>query len=327
VRYEGSAYSTEIQRARLLYAAGEVVREHGYGRLTVTRLTSWSGVSVSVFRDLFDDPEDCFLQAFEEAVLSAEGIAKTAYSRTRGAWRLKIRAALAAVLVFLDERPDLRALVISESAKAGPRVAERYAAIVCRVGRVLRESARGVTENGDWLPDGDGECTVQSVLSMAQTLSWGEDPEPLCSRLNILMGVLVLRYEGPAAAERELASSERAPSIASARPGAARGVLQGSKIRVTYRTLAVLNVIFGAPGLSNHAVACAADIKDEGQASKLLAKLARLELIENRGPGYPSGAANEWHLTPYGQELLGLVAPVPSSRDRGCRAERVKDAA
>ncbi len=79
--------------------------------------------------------------------------------------------------------------------------------------------------------------------------------------------------------------------------------LEGLNLRLTYRTARVLAVIAAQPGLSNREVSGRAGISDEGQISKLLARLARLGLIENTGEGHTKGATNAWRLTPRGREV------------------------
>jgi len=74
-------------------------------------------------------------------------------------------------------------------------------------------------------------------------------------------------------------------------------------VRSTYRTARVLSVIATNPGASNRAVAAAAGIVDEGQASKLLKRLERLGLIENMASDREPGGANAWRLTARGVEV------------------------
>ena len=42
---------------------------------------------------------------------------------------------------------------------------------------------------------------------------------------------------------------------------------------------------------------------------KLLTRLARLELVVNRGEGQEKGAANAWHLTPRGVQVERATRP------------------
>ncbi len=79
--------------------------------------------------------------------------------------------------------------------------------------------------------------------------------------------------------------------------------LEGVTLRLTYRTMRALTVIAARPGLSNSQVSELAGISDQGQISKLLARLSRLGLIENTGEGHTKGASNAWRLTPDGRHL------------------------
>lgn len=75
-------------------------------------------------------------------------------------------------------------------------------------------------------------------------------------------------------------------------------------MRVTYRTLRVLSVIGERPGVSNREVADRAGVADQGQMSKLLARLERLGLLSNSAGGAPGrGEPNAWCLTPRGEEV------------------------
>jgi hypothetical protein len=77
-----------------------------------------------------------------------------------------------------------------------------------------------------------------------------------------------------------------------------RDPLAGLNMRLTYRTVRVLVVIGEHPGASNREIDDQSDVADQGEISKLLAWLARLELVENTGEGQEKGGANAWHLTP-----------------------------
>lgn len=79
--------------------------------------------------------------------------------------------------------------------------------------------------------------------------------------------------------------------------------MEGTSIRLTYRTMCTLTVIAAKPGLSNSEISDWVGITDQGQISKLLARLARNGLIENTGRGWPRGTSNAWRLTPAGKRL------------------------
>ena len=73
--------------------------------------------------------------------------------------------------------------------------------------------------------------------------------------------------------------------------------------RPTHRTIRVLMALEEHPGANNTLVARRAGITDNAQISKLLHRLERLGLLENRGPGQTtSWAPNAWYLTARGVE-------------------------
>lgn len=79
-------------------------------------------------------------------------------------------------------------------------------------------------------------------------------------------------------------------------------------MRLTYRTMRVLLAIAEHPGSTNREVAERSDTKDEGQISRLLARLHDHTLIENTGEGKPRGGPNAWRLTERGDAVHRLIA-------------------
>ena len=58
-----------IQRERILSAAANVVGERGYSRSTVSEVIARARVSRKTFYDIFTSWEDCFVCAFDAALL------------------------------------------------------------------------------------------------------------------------------------------------------------------------------------------------------------------------------------------------------------------
>ncbi len=115
------------------------------------------------------------------------------------------------------------------------------------------------------------------------------------------MGTIVHPYLGAATAEKEL--NKPAPQIQHPTRPRTKDPLDGLAMRLTYRTVRVLTAIAAHPRASNRGVAAAADISDQGQISKLLARLQSLGLIANLGEGQAKGGANAWALTQRGEEV------------------------
>lgn len=301
----GGGQVSEFQRSRMLSSAVAVISELGYGQMSVARITALAGVSRRTFYDLFEDREDCFLAAFEDTVARAGELVARAYEGERS-WRERVRSALAMLLLFLDEEPGAGRLLILDALTAGPKV------LACR-GELLRTLGLALHRGGceanptKVFPPLTGEGVVGALFGVLHARLLAAEPQPLSELLNPLMGMILLPYQGPAAAGREL--RRPAPKLAPIPPlPRVKGLPDGDPwaslpMRITYRTLRVLTVIAVHPGASNREIADRAGVSDQGQISKLLARLERLELIENSGPGQPSGEPNVWRLTASGQQL------------------------
>jgi len=70
----------------------------------------------------------------------------------------------------------------------------------------------------------------------------------------------------------------------------------------------LLRVIATRPGLTNAEVAAQPGVSDQGQISKLLARLTRLGLLENIGETQSKTLANAWRLTLPGREVERAIA-------------------
>jgi DNA-binding MarR family transcriptional regulator len=162
-------------------------------------------------------------------------------------------------------------------------------------------------------PELTAEAIVGAVFSVLHARLLQETDEPFDELLGSLTSMIVLPYLGARAAGRELtrAPGPQLPSSDSApRPRLRReDPLDGLNMRLTYRTLRVLTVIGDNPGASNREIAERSGIADQGQISKLLNRLARLELVVNRGEGQERGASNAWHLTGRGTRLERATRP------------------
>jgi AcrR family transcriptional regulator/DNA-binding MarR family transcriptional regulator len=300
---------TEIQRSRMLAAAADAVEDVGYARMTVAQVIGRARVSRKTFYDVFTDREDCFLAAFEQALEQAAAIARGAY-REESAWREGIRSALTRLLMLMDEEPGLAKLCVIEALAAGERVLDRRAEVLDRLAQVIDEG-RSLTSTTREPPEVTAEGVIGGVFAVLHSRLLEADDAPLTDLLGPLMSMIVLPYLGARAAGREL--SRPAPDISANRPMRAhlksRDPLEGLKMRLTYRTVRVLMVIAAHPGASNREIAEGSGIVDQGQISKLMNRLARLELVENRGEGQEKGAANAWHLTARGARVERATRP------------------
>jgi TetR/AcrR family transcriptional regulator len=297
----------EMQRARILAAAVDVVAESGYAALTVGAVVQRARISRKTFSALFANRDTCFLAVVDEIFTRAHLVVSAAYAAESG-WLDATRAALESLLRLIDEEPSL-ARIWFVDALAGPdavraRRAEATAMLVAAV-----DAGRGVADVGRQPPRLTAEATVGALWQILhKRLANGHD-EPCLELLGPCMYLVALPYLGVARARAEL---RRKPSLYEP-PGNGADTqrsgepLRGTTVRVTYRTTRTLDVISARPGMSNRTVAEESGINDQGQASKLLSRLERLALIENRGLGKDRGAPNAWHLTTRGVELIRAI--------------------
>jgi hypothetical protein len=203
----------------------------------------------------------------------------------------------------MEEQPGAARLCVVEALSAGDRVLARRATLLEELAAVVDRGRQRVGESRQ-PPQVTAEGIVGAVLAVLQKRLAGDGAERLTDLRGPLMSMIVLPYLGAGEARRELSHPPLEPRpIPSARPAPRRDPLAGLDIRLTYRTVRVLMGIAAHPGASNREIADRAGVVDQGQISKLLTRLERLELIANSGGGQQHGTANAWSLTARGAEL------------------------
>jgi AcrR family transcriptional regulator len=312
----------ELQRARLLSAAVAAFDELGYVDTAVADVTGRARVSRRTFYEQFANSDECLAAVLDDAVASVEReLAATGASLAGRPWRERVRAGLLTILAFLDRDPALARVCVVQVARGGPLLLERRARALTRLAAVVDEGcaerARGVVPTSL-----TAEGVVGAALAIVHARLVRPGAGPLTGLLNELMAMIVLPYRGAAAARRELAQP---PGVAATAPivvpspvaatsspdgeWAAGDPLEGVSMRLTYRTIRVLEGVAGCPGASNRRVAEQAGVQDPGQISKLLTRLQRLGLLVNTGEGHGKGEANAWQLTPLGERVTARLSP------------------
>ena len=312
-----AAHVAEIQRSRLLAGAVRAIDEHGYAHTTVAQITGRSRVSRRTFYELFENREACLTALVEDVVGSIEQELAEA-DLQRLPWQERIRGGLAVILAFIDREPTLARVCVVQAAQGGASILAYRRRILDRLAEALDEGRGKGPRAGDCSP-----LTAEGLLGAAcgildARLAEGVH-EPLMGLLGELMSMIVLPYLGPAAARREQSRPVPVPGAAPAgRPplmvAADSDPLQEIPMRLTYRTAKVLECIAAHPGVSNRMVADRAGISDQGQISKLLARLERLELAENRGDGQLRGEPNAWTLTALGEQVTRRLSASSQQR-------------
>jgi AcrR family transcriptional regulator len=291
-----------IQRARLLAAVAEACAEHGAANLTVGHIVDGAGVSRRTFYDNFESREDCVLAAVEQAVSCLSRRVTPTY-RAPGPWLERMRAAVTEALGFFDEEPHTARLLLVETLGLGERVLLLRQTVLAKVVTAIDEARTQAKSSAD-PPPLAAEGTVGGALAVLHARLLDPGHGPLVALGGQLMSILILPYLGTQAARREL--TRRPPPRTTRKPPSANP-LPTLDMRLTYRTVRVLSALAGNPHASNRELATAAGIQDQGQTSKLLMRLQRLELIHNAQPANHRGMPNAWTLTDTGARIQQAI--------------------
>ncbi len=300
----------EIQRSRLLAGAVAALEELSYASTTVTQITSRARVSRRTFYELFENRDECLAALLDDVVGMIER--ELAEAALEGlAWRERVRGGLAVILGFCDREPALARVCLVHSQQGGPGRLVRREEILARLAAAI-DGARGESARAADCSPLTAEGLVGAAFGIVYARVARGERGALVDLVGELMGMIVLPYLGPAAARREQCRSGPGLAATSGRGHSAflparRDPLGEVQMRLTYRTAQVLECIAGEPGISNRVVAERAGVTDQGQISKLLARLERLGLAVNRGNGHARGEANAWTLTALGHEVAQRV--------------------
>lgn len=299
-----------MQRRRLLRAFLEVVADGGFQGASIERICRRAGVSRRTFYEVFTDAEDCCLAVVDGLLEQLSGELSPVFS-AGGPWRARMREALVTALSWLDAEPGSARMLIAETGRAGPAVAERRARVLEELASAVDEG-RGEARAGGRVPPLAAQGVVGAVLHVLQTRLEAEPLGLLGGLAPELMAIVVTPYLGAKAAAEEV---DRAIVGRSATKAGKRlqDPFKDLPIRFTYRTALVLGSIAEHPGANNRQVAGHSDIADQGQVSRLLTRLHRAGLIANANerpsPTEPMrGEPNAWTLTDRGQAVHAVLS-------------------
>jgi AcrR family transcriptional regulator len=309
-----------LQRARILAALVAVAGEQGLQRASVSAVVARSGVSRRTFYELFEDAQTAALAAFEDSVRRLADLVLPVW-QAPGAWRERVRASLVVLLEAIERDRGRARLLLVDAAGGGPQVAAARLRMLAALAVAVDEGRAELPKTLTPPPALTGEAVVGGVCAVLHRRLQVPDGTPLPRLASPLTSTIVLPYLGPAAARAELRrpaprtgrrgdapARDPAGSADGARAGHDADPLRALGMRVTYRTLRALHAVAEQPGASNRAIGRLAGIEDQGQVSKLLARLLRLGLVANEGAGDTArGAANAWRLTELGERVLRLA--------------------
>jgi AcrR family transcriptional regulator len=141
----------DAERELLCAALTALVAEYGYRALSVEQLLQRACLDRSAFDRNFSDLEDCFAAVWERADAELGERLAAAYEEPDGFWPRRLRAALAALIDFLEADPARARLYVVDVMQVSERLRLRREASQERLAELIdrgREAApNSVPEN------------------------------------------------------------------------------------------------------------------------------------------------------------------------------------
>ena len=291
------------RRTRVLEAMVELMAERRTGMVSISETVARAGISEEDYVKLFGNREGALLAAFDVGV---ERAAASMYEpfEVESRWLDAVKSGLAGFLRFLEAEPAFGRLLVVYSLAGGERVLRRrmevLGVLTAIVDRGRRDGVTGRHPPAELMAEG----VIGGVLAIVHNDLVSAESRAATELYGSLISMIVLPYLGASVARREQARPapkyRRRVRIVEDEPD------EGSRARLsmTYRTTRVLRAIRDYPGASNREVAERAGIVDQGQISKLLARLEARGMIEKAGEKRARGAPNSWCLTERGERAL-----------------------
>ncbi len=163
------ALVTRVQRERVLEALAAVVAELGYQEATVRKILDRARISRITFYELFDNKEQCFLAAYDDALRQIFArVERACDAEALAPPPQRLDAALDALLGFLAEEPDIARLCVVEVLAAGPAGRERRAATMDRFAAMMESFL------AEARPDRDlGPIAARALVGGAEEVIFG----------------------------------------------------------------------------------------------------------------------------------------------------------
>jgi AcrR family transcriptional regulator len=188
------------KRERILQGMLEAVGTYGYEQTSVQDAISKAGLYRQAFYDLFEDKEDCYLQAIDAGSAWVElAMREAAVGQTT--WRGQLRGALTGLLRFLDQQPEVGKALLVEVHAAGARAVGRRTEAMHRASAMM-DLARD--ESDGTAPAISAEAVVAGILAVLHARLAAGQAGDFVRLLPELMYLAVLPYFGAAAAAAEM---------------------------------------------------------------------------------------------------------------------------
>lgn len=199
-----------VQRERLLAAMLRATAELTYREVSVQDVLERAGVSRPTFYEHFENKEDCFLAAFDNAAARLrERLEQAAGEEGAESWRDRLRLALEELLRFVAEEPDAAMSLIVDARAACPAALQRRDELLDHFAACIDTQVRAEASAGAAPSPIAAAGIVGGIETLLYTRLNRGQTDDLESLLPPLMYFAVLPYEGHEAASEELVAAVR----------------------------------------------------------------------------------------------------------------------
>jgi AcrR family transcriptional regulator len=188
------------QRERILAAVADVTSAASYAEMTVEDIIVTAGVSRRTFYEHFENKEQAFLAAYDEASARLLAAVRAAYESQQG-FGERIRAGIEAFLFLLAADPPFARMCIVEVMAAGPEAVARRNAVMGAFAELIEENAR---ERLAEPPPSNltAETVVGGIYDVVYTRILRGEIRELPTLAPDLVQTAVVHYLGPEAASQ-----------------------------------------------------------------------------------------------------------------------------
>ena len=300
-RRGGRPIPSAKQRRRLLDAMTALARERGWHGLSVDRICTQAGMSRRTFYELFEDAEDCFATAVEDALEQLWTVVQHEIDAAGEHWADRVCAAISGFLAALDADPARAWMCVVEPLNTSTRGREARKAFVDRFIALLQ--AGPSDELGDRIPANAAVGAAGALWELALQHVTGDDG---AVTINDVAGSAIFLslspYLGRVEAMQHAYTARKPAEVALLRSGSREASVDVLEVaeRMTPLGLSTLRFLAGNADARNMDIAAAIGVIDEGQMSRHLHWLRDGGLADRE----KRGVNNAWSLTDLGRAVV-----------------------
>jgi len=153
-----------VQRERMLKAMTEVVARDGYADTTVRKLLAQAGLSRRTYYDLWEDKEDCYLDAYGEIAGQLTARATAGFERGETP-RDRVRFAVEEIASFCIDEPDAACACIVEGLAAGQAARLKRSELIEAIAATIAPALAELRPDGP-NPELTARATVGGILEL-----------------------------------------------------------------------------------------------------------------------------------------------------------------